>query len=196
MGGSGSGKTWLACRLQKVLPGVTRFSLDDFYKDRSHLSPARRNALNFDRPDAIDWATLEVVLKDLLNGRPACAPRYNFKTHTRLRRSRMLEPRPIILVEGLWLLRRISIRRLFSFRIFLQCSARIRLQRRIERDLSFRARNRGSVLGQFWQTVEPMHKKFVAAQIRRADLVLRSAVRSSDVKKIASMIRERLGAVR
>ena len=128
-----------------------------------------------------------------MSARPARVPRYDFKTHSRWRRSKVFKPRPVILIEGLWLLRRLSIRRCFSFCIFLQCPARTRLRRRIWRDLRSRARNRASVLRQFSQTVEPMHKKYVVAQARRADLVFRSAVRASDVQKIAVLIKERVG---
>src|SRR6267154_550913 len=177
-GGSCSGKTWLAAKLQELLgPGAVRLSLDDFYKDRSHLPPARRQTLNFDRPNAIDWPALEEVLRDLLNSRRATVPQYDFKSHARLSRSRTLNPGPVILVEGLWLLRRLSIRRLFPIRIFLHCPVRTRLRRRLQRDLRARSRTRDSVLSQFRQTVEPMHKKYVAPQIRWANLVLRSGVR-------------------
>jgi len=196
VGGSGSGKTWLAGKLQEFFgPGAERLSLDDFYKDRSHLSRARREVLNFDRPNAIDWAALEKVLENLLNARPACVPIYDFQTHTRLSRSRILKARPIMLVEGLWLLGRRSIRRYFSFRIFLQCPARTRLRRRIQRDLRFRKRTRESVLYQFRETVEPMHKKYIAPQSRWADVVLRSDFGVIDAQNIARLITERLEEV-
>src|SRR5260370_112967 len=127
-----------------------------------------------------------------MSARPARVLRYDFKTHSRLRPSKVFKPRPVILIEGLWLLRRPSIRRCFSFGIFLHCPPRIRFRRRIQRGLKSRARNRASVLRQFRQSVEPMHKKYVIAQARRADLVLRSAVRASDVQRIAALIKERL----
>src|SRR5512140_3253218 len=86
VGGSGSGKTWLARRLQRRLaPEAARVSLDDFYRDRSRLSPARRARLNFDHPRSIDWAEFERVLGRLSAGRSARVPRYDFRTHCRAR---------------------------------------------------------------------------------------------------------------
>src|SRR5439155_9499390 len=117
VGGSGSGKTWLAEKLQAALAGkAARLSLDDFYRDRSHVAPARRAKINFDNPGAIDWAGFERVLRECAAGKAASLPCYDFKTHCRLRTSKRLPPRPVILVDGLWLLRRPSLRRLFGLR--------------------------------------------------------------------------------
>ena len=173
VGGSGSGKTWLAGKLQAALgPKAARLSLDDFYHDRSGLSPARRATINFDHPRAIDWESLERVLLDCCAGKAARLPCYDFKTHSRLRSSKLLKLRPIILVDGLWLLRRPSIRRLFDLRVFLVCPASIRLRRRLARDVLARGRTRASIEKQFWTTVQPMHLKYVAPQARWADVVL------------------------
>src|SRR6185436_16193427 len=109
-GGSGAGKTWLARELQSALGRrAARISLDDFYRDSSHLSPGRRAAINFDHPRTIDWPTLERALRQLRAGRPARVPRYDFKTHCRVRTQAVLRPRPIVVMEGLWLLRRPSL---------------------------------------------------------------------------------------
>jgi len=173
VGGSGSGKTWLADKLHAALgPKAARLSLDDFYRDRSGLSPSRRATINFDHPRAIDWTFIERVLRDCRAGKAARVPRYDFKTHSRLRSSKLLKLRPIILVDGLWLLRRPSIRRLFDLRVFLVCPASIRLRRRLARDVLARGRTRASIEKQFWTTVQPMHLKYVAPQARWADVVL------------------------
>src|SRR5215831_12598866 len=112
VGGSGAGKTCLAQKLQAALGRkAVRLSLDDFYLDRSHLSSARRAMLNFDHPRAIDWKLLKAVLQNLRAGHVARIPQYNFKTHCLLTRTRLLKPKPIILIEGLWLLRTPSLRR-------------------------------------------------------------------------------------
>jgi uridine kinase len=170
VGGSGSGKSWLAEKLQAALrPGVARFSLDDFYRDRSHLSPARRARINYDHPRAIDWTSFELVLRACLAGRPARLPCYDFKTHRRLRRVKLLKPGAIVLVDGLWLWRRPALRRLFALKVFLECSTRTRLRRRLGRDLRSRGRTRASIERQFRQTVEPMHRRYVLPQLRWAD---------------------------
>ena len=170
-------------------PRCGRISLDDFYRDRSHLAPRRRDRLNFDRPDSIDWVEVEKVLRNLMKGRPTSVPCYDFATHCRLRRTQTALPKPIILVDGLWVLRRLSIQNLFSFRIFIECPSATRLKRRLARDLLSRGRTRASILRQFRKTVEPMHQKFVAPQLRRADLVLRSGINATDVAQVASRLR-------
>lgn len=173
VGGSGSGKTWLARKLESALaPHTARLSLDDFYCDRSHLSPQRRAKINFDQPGAIDWVATERAIRALARGRAALIPSYDFKTHTRARLGKVLVPKPIVLIEGLWLLRRRSLRRLFDVRIFVNCPTSVRLRRRLKRDLRSRGRTEASVRAQFWRMVEPMHRIYVAPQARWADIVL------------------------
>lgn len=189
VGGSGSGKSWLADRLARALaPRVVRVSLDDFYRDRSHLSMARRARLNFDHPRAIDWPLVARVLSALCRRQRAHVPRYDFATHARLADKKVLDPKPVILVDGLWLLRRPSIRKLFAFRLFLHCPSTVRFSRRLARDLRSRGRTRASVLHQFRQTVEPMHRRFVEPQIRYADLVLRRPCTTVRVENLARQL--------
>jgi uridine kinase len=190
VGGSGSGKTWLAERLASELsPNAVRVSLDDFYRDRSHLPRTRRARINFDQPRAIDWIAFESALHRLALGRSARIPQYDFKTHSRLRTWKTLLPKPVILIDGLWLLRRRSSRFLFQMRIFLECPVRIRLQRRLERDVGLRGRTAASVRRQFRETVDPMHRLHVVAQRRYADVVMRGTCSPGDIKRLAQQIR-------
>src|SRR5262249_23889472 len=139
VGGSGSGKTWLADKLATALGSdVARLSLDDFYRDRSHLPSARRAQINFDQPRAIDWLGVENAVSALLAGRAARIPRYDFKTHSRLHAFKVVPAKPVIVMDGLCLLRRRSLRRLFQLTIFIDSRTRTRLQRRLERDLGLR----------------------------------------------------------
>jgi uridine kinase len=188
-GGSGSGKSWLTERLEEQLwPNAVRVCQDAFYRDRSHLSPARRALLNFDRPEAIDWVLLEKTLRALASGRSTQVPCYDFGSHYRLRRNVRLAARPIVLVDGLWLLRRPSLRRLFKVRLFLDCPARTRLERRLKRDLASRGRARASVLRQFRATVEPMHAKYVLPQTRWADVLLDGQCDAATVRGLSEML--------
>ena len=172
VGGSGSGKSWLAGLLEKSLSGKAgRISLDDFYRDRSHLSPAQRIRINFDNPSAIDWAEFKKVLASLAKGRSVRSPAYDFTTHSRRSHWRILKPKEVMLVEGLWLLRSPSLRRYFDLKIFLECCQSTRLRRRLARDLKSRGRTRASVLQQFRTTVQPMHQKFIESQKKWADMV-------------------------
>ena len=188
VGGSGSGKSWLA---EKLAFGrkVARLSLDDFYRDRSHLSPERRSAINFDNPAAIEWSLVERALRDCMAGKETRIPRYDFSSHSRLRRTRLLKPRPIVLLDGLWLLRRPVLRRLFDLRIFIDCPARIRLNRRLARDQGSRGRTADSIRRQFRKTVEPMHIRYVAPQARWADLVLRANWGSREVRSLVRQLK-------
>jgi len=191
VGGSGAGKTWLADRLQQALgPEACRLSLDNFYRDRSHLPLARREQINFDHPRAIDWPCLERVLKDCRVGRATHLPHYDFTSHTRLRTDPSWRPKPLIIADGLWLLRRPAVRRLFDLRIFLDCPAELRLRRRLTRDARERGRSRASVRRQFQATVTPMHERYVAPQAGRADLVLKQPLQEAEVRQLADGLRK------
>jgi uridine kinase len=193
VGGSGSGKSWLAERLEAALDGkAARLSQDDFYHDRSLIPPEERAALNFDHPDAIDWQSLEKAVQELMEGRVASLPTYDFKTHCRDPCFRALEPKPIILMEGLWLLRQQSLRDCFDLKVFIECSLSTRLRRRIERDLLARGRSRASVEKQFYETVEPMHREFVSPQKRWADVVLPFDLTEHDVRQLANKLSAKL----
>lgn len=193
VGGSGSGKSWLAEKLQVALaPNAGRLSLDDFYRDRSHLSPAQRARINFDNPAAIDWPAFERVLNSCLRWREAQVPCYDFTTHCRVLHSRVLKPKPIMLVEGLWLLRSPRIRKHFGFRIFLDSPMELRLQRRLDRDVASRGRSPKSVEDQFRKTVEPMHRRFVLPQIQWSDVILKGKRSDRDFAKLAALLRQKM----
>jgi len=193
VGGSGAGKTWLARKLRSALGRkACHVSLDSFYRDRSHLPRSQRERINFDHPDAIDWSGAERALEDLLKGRAAQLPAYDFKTHSRRPNPKTLRPRPVLLMDGLWLLRRPSLRRLFDVRVFIECPASTRLKRRLERDLMSRGRTAASIRRQFRETVEPMHARFVAPQKRWADVVLDRHFGNEDVRRLAERVRARM----
>ena len=197
VGGSGAGKSWLAKKLQTALePHAARLSLDDFYLDRSHVHSARRAKMNFDHPRAIDWPYVEKALGELLAGRSVHLPRYNFKTHCRLPEQNVLAARPVVLVDGLWLLRRPSLRRVFGLKIFIDCPSRTRRQRRLARDLRSRGRSRTAILEQLRKTVQPMHARYVTPQQRWADVVIRHDFGEKEIQRLARELRERLNLPR
>lgn len=190
VGGSGAGKTRLAARLQSALgDNAARLCQDDFYRDRSRVPASRRDRLNFDHPRAIDWKKLEETLQDCANGRAARVPCYDFRTHCRLAREQTLEPRRVVIADGLWLLRRPSLRRQFALRVFIECPARRRLQRRLRRDARARGRTPFSIRKQFETTVEPMHARYVAPQKRWADVVLPHDFGSADIRRLVTQLR-------
>jgi uridine kinase len=173
-GGSGSGKTWLAASLQHACGShAVRLSQDDFYKDLGHLPVPNRAKTNFDDPRAIDWESFEAVLRDCREGRATRVPHYDFTTHTRLPEAKPFLPAPLILVEGLWLLWRPEVRNLFDLKIFIDCPADLRLERRLSRDVAERGRTPESIREQFSMTVAPMHEQFVAPQAAWAHVILK-----------------------
>lgn len=195
VGGSGSGKTWLADKLQSVLGDqAARLSLDDFYRDQSHIPFAQREKINFDDPQAIDFESLELVLESFVAGEPAKVPCYDFETHCRAQNLRTLEPKPILLIDGLWLLHPPELRKRFGLKIFVECPPQTRLRRRLERDAISRGRTQASVRRQFHETVEPMHQRFVAPQKRWADLVLPHNLEPGEILRIAEKLRPLLSA--
>jgi uridine kinase len=160
------------------------------------MPPRRRARINFDNPRAIDWPIMERVLADLRSGRAARLPRYDFKTHCRAAARDILAQKPVVLVDGLWLLHRRSLRRVFGLKIFIDCPARTRRGRRLTRDLRSRGRTRASVLEQLQTTVEPMHARFVAPQQKWADVVLRQNFGAGEIRRLARELRERLNLLR
>ena len=194
VGGSGAGKGWLAARLCKLLgEQACHLSLDDFYRDRSHLPPSRRERVNFDVPGAIDWDCTEQVLNDCLTGQPTRVPRYNFTTHARLPASEPWKPKPLVFVEGLWLLRSPSTRRFFSLKIYLDCPASLRLSRRRARDVAERGRTADAVEHRF-QRIAPLHERYVEPQKKWADLVLAQPFSESELIRLAESLWSLLSA--
>jgi uridine kinase len=191
VGGTCSGKTWLAARLQEKLGQLaSRLSQDNFYLDRSHLPLKRREKLNFDHPRAIDWKALEHVADTCKVGKESQIPTYDFATHSRLPASTRWTPKRVVIMEGLWLLRRRSLRRAFDLTLFLDCPKDLSRKRRLKRDQSERGRSAEAVEEQLKQTVFPMHERFVAPQARWAQVVLNKPVGEKDVEALAQKIKQ------
>jgi uridine kinase len=191
VGGSGAGKTWLADRMcQEFGDEASSLPLDDFYHDLSHLNVVAREKINFDHPDAIDWPLFESVLHKLQGGEMVLSPRYDFVSHTRSTEWELRRPRPLIFVEGLWLLWLPQVRQLFDFRVFLDCVQSVRWERRATRDLNERGRTTYSIRKQFWEVVAPMHERFVEVQKPWADLVLDHSMTQSELGRLVATIRD------
>lgn len=188
VGGTGAGKGWLASRLCQLLgERACVLSLDDFYRDRSHLPAARRERLNFDIPRAIDWRSAREVFNNCRQGRPAHVPRYDFGTHSRLPARVALQPKPVVFVEGLWLLCHKATRDLFALKIFIDCPASLRFTRRRERDVVERGRTADSVERQF-RLIAPFHERYVEPQKQWADVVLSHPFKASDLARLADRL--------
>jgi len=190
VGGSASGKTTFARDLALALkPNAALLSLDAFYWPTDHLTPRQRDRLNFDHPRRIDWPLLDEVLDAFAAGRPAAVPRYDFSKHNRLPVHDCLLPRTFLVLEGLWLLRRRTVRRRCALRIFVNCPSAQRLRRRLSRDLADRGRTRRQILDQWQHQAEPGFRRFVAPQKSHADCCIRSPVLAATVNRLAAQLR-------
>jgi len=194
-GGSGSGKTAL-CRTLAGALGPARVSTlchDAYYRDRGDMPAAERAAVNYDVPDAFDTPLFLQHLRALRAGRPARPPRYCFVTHRRIGDDAAIEPRPVLLVEGILLLHEPDVRGLLDVAFFLDVPDDVRLARRIARDTSERGRTRRSVLSQFEATVRGAHAAHVEPTKAFADVVLSNVSRVDRVAEVAAqVIRERM----
>jgi uridine kinase len=195
VGGSCAGKTWLADRLHDEFgKEAGRLSLDNFYVDRKHLTEAQADRVNFDHPRSIEWERLTQALNSFAKGEAARIPQYNYRTHSRHHEEIELRPLPIIIMEGLWLFRRPSVRRNFDLRIFIKSAVDLCERRRLERDVRERGRTPEQVLQQFRETVAPSYDRFIAPQERWANLILETPPDQETVRQIALRVQEEVKA--
>jgi len=173
-GGSGSGKTTVA---QEILARVGAEHIvflphDAYYKDFGNLSFSQRAAINFDHPDSLETSLLIEHIKQLKNGNPIKLPIYDFKTHSRTMKTILVEPQPVILVDGILIFAEPHLREMFDVKIFVDTADDLRFIRRLQRDISERGRTVNSVIAQYQQTVRPMHMEFVEPSKRYADVII------------------------
>jgi uridine kinase len=196
-GGTGSGKTTVAREILRRA-GTDQISLiqhDAYYKDLSGLPPAQRAMQNFDHPDALDNALLIAHLQELKAGRPIPIPVYDFTTHTRTNETRRIEPRRVILVEGILIFADEELRRLMDVKIYVDTDGDIRFIRRLQRDIADRGRTMESVIRQYLATVRPMHQEFVEPSKRYADVIIpEGGFNEVAMEMISARIRALLGS--
>lgn len=174
-GGSGSGKTTVVRRLIGELGGgydVAVLHHDSYYRDASHLAPEERAAINYDHPDSLETELLIEHLEALLNGRAVEVPVYDFSNHIRTDRTERVEPRPVIILDGILILWDSRLRALMDVKLFVDADSDVRLGRRLSRDMEERGRSAEAVLSQYMETVRPMHLEFVEPSKRYADVIL------------------------
>jgi uridine kinase len=173
-GGTGSGKTTVANAIAKRV-GEERIAIlshDSYYRDFVDLPKDILDRQNFDHPDSLESELLVRHIKALKQGMVVETPIYDFKVHRRAAETRRVEPRKVILVDGILIYAEPELRKLFDVRIYVDTDADIRLIRRLKRDLSERGRTVESVVTQYESTVRPMHMEFVEPSKRYADLIV------------------------
>jgi uridine kinase len=173
-GGSGSGKSTIARTILKELPKGSGILLeqDHYYRSQGNLPQSEREKVNYDHPDALEMELFIRHLDQLRRGETIERPTYDFSQHDRAPRGEMIEPAPVIVVEGILVLADERLRARFDVKLFVDTDADIRLMRRIRRDLEHRGRTFMQVRKQYYETVRPMHLAFVEPSKRFADVIL------------------------
>lgn len=173
-GGTGSGKSTITKELIKLIDekDVTIIEQDSYYKDQSNLPFEERVKTNYDHPFAFDNELLVSQLKDLIAGKAIEKPVYDFSIHNRTGETKRVEPKDVIILEGILILAEKEIRDLLDIKVFVDTDADVRIIRRILRDMKDRGRSLDSVILQYMSTVRPAHIQFVEPSKRYADIII------------------------
>ena len=173
-GGTGAGKTTLARAIaERVGAGrVVIIHQDSYYLDKSDMPLSERRKTNFDHPDAFEMELLTSQMELLRSGQPINQPIYNYKTHTRSPQTRTVEPSSLVVLEGILVLCPPRLREVMDLRIYVDASDDVRFIRRLQRDMRERNRTVDEVIEQYYDTVRPMHLKFVEPTQRHADMII------------------------
>ena len=173
-GGTASGKTTVARTILEAVgtAQVAYLPHDAYYKDMKHLSYEERTKLNYDHPDSLETKLMVKHIKQLLCGQAVAVPVYDFTRHRRTKETILVEPCPIILVDGILIFTRRKLRELMDIKVYVDTDADVRFIRRLTRDMEERGRSLGSVVAQYMETVRPMHLKFVEPSKRYADVII------------------------
>lgn len=197
-GGTGSGKTTVVRKLTERLPKgeVVVIPQDSYYKDSSHVPVEERQNINFDHPDAFDWVLLEQHIAQLKQGMSIEQPIYDYITCTRQKETVHIEPKEIIIVEGIMALSDLELREQMDLKIFVDADGDDRLIRVISRDIVERGRTAESVMERYQRVLKPMHEQFIEPCKRYADVIIpqgghNNAAINMLVKFIKQEIRER-----
>lgn len=173
-GGTGSGKTTVVKKIMENLRknDVALVSQDSYYKDSSHLPLEERQKINFDHPDSIEFDLLNKNLKELKQGKSVQEPIYSYLTCTRSDETVEINPKKIVIVEGILILSNKALCDLLDIKIFVSADADDRLIRVINRDITERGRDVETVLSRYERIVKPMHLQFIEPTKRYADIII------------------------
>ena len=173
-GGTGSGKTTVVRKIVQALPPhyVTVVPLDSYYNDTSHMTEEERHAINFDHPDAFDWKLLTKQVNMLRNGQAVEQPTYSYILCNRLKETVHVEPKPVIIIEGIMTLINKKLRDIMDLKIFVDTDSDERLIRNIQRDVVERGRTVDDVLDRYLNVLKPMHEQFIEPTKKYADLII------------------------
>jgi len=173
-GGTGSGKTTVVRKIVEALPPhyVTVVPLDSYYNDTSHMTEEERHAINFDHPDAFDWKLLNRQIQELRAGKAVEQPTYSYLKCNRLPETVHVEPKPVIIIEGIMTLVNKKLRDMMDLKIFVDTDSDERLIRNIQRDVVERGRTVDMVISRYLDVLKPMHEQFIEPSKKHADVII------------------------
>ena len=173
-GGTGSGKTTVVRKIVEALPPnfVAVVPQDSYYNDTTGMTDEERKAINFDHPDAFDWKLLIKQIGELREGRAIEQPTYSYILSNRLPETIHVEPKPVIIVEGIMALVNRRLRDMMDLKIYVDCDDDIRLIRNIQRDIIDRGRTVSMVMERYINVLKPMHEQFIEPTKRYADVII------------------------
>lgn len=173
-GGTGSGKSTVVRKIVEALPPhhVAVVPLDSYYNDTTGMTEEERRAINFDHPDAFDWKLLIKQVNDLRNGVTIEQPTYSYILSNRLSETITVEPKPVIIIEGIMTLLNKKLREMMDLKIFVDCDPDERLIRNIQRDTIDRGRTVTMVMERYIEVLKPMHEQFIEPTKRYADIII------------------------
>ena len=173
-GGTGSGKTTVAYQILERVgrDHIAYIQHDSYYRDQGHRPMEERARINYDHPDTLETDLLVQHLQELLAGRPVEVPTYDFTTHSRAGETRRVEPRPVVVVEGILIFVDKTLRGMMDVKLYVDTDADVRFIRRLQRDIDERGRTVPSVIEQYMATVRPMYLEFVEPSKRYADVII------------------------
>ena len=192
-GGTGSGKTTIARKIIEAVgpERVIFLQQDAYYHDLSQITLEERHRVNFDHPSSLDFSLLKEHSRTLLEGKPIEQPIYNFATHTRTGKYQRIEPRPIVIIDGILIFAEEGLREMMDLKVFVDTEADLRFIRRLERDIRERGRTAEAVVHQYLATVRPMHMELVEPSRRHADIIIPEGGHNQiSIELIAAWIRE------
>jgi uridine kinase len=191
-GGSGSGKTTIAEMVVENVGSdrVVIIPHDAYYRHAPHLPFEDRTRVNYDHPDSLETELLIHHVEQLRAGTGIDRPVYDFSEHLRTVQTERIEPKPVVLIEGILVLAEPDLRKVMDLKIYIDTDADLRVLRRLERDIVERGRTVASVTSQYLATVRPMHLQFVEPSKRYADIIVPEGYNKGAVGTVTSMIRD------
>ncbi len=190
-GGTASGKTTVSNKIIDIVGSdAIVLNIDNYYKSNWGIPFEERKKKNYDHPNAFEWTLLKRHLNDLLNGKPIEMPVYDFTQHERSNKTIRIEPRKVIIIDGIFALYDEDIRNACNIKIYIDTPDDIRFIRRLMRDINERGRTMEYVVNQYISTVRPMHIQFVEPTKQYADIIIPGGFNKVAVDVLRSKIKE------